>query len=131
MRKELTSVPGRRSVLTQQRIVGELTAEKEEFKSTTPSKRLRVIDGACSSKFRIHAWKKLPGTDCFGPADIGRRILRSLLITALQDWERRLEEFMWASSRRLIVLRRVLRLSCPNPLVKPLETVLCLSAAPL
>src|SRR5215471_20121195 len=78
MRKELTSVPGRRSVLTQQRIVGELTAEKEEFKSTTPSKRLRIIDGACSSKFRIHAWKRLPGTDCFGPADIGWRILRSL-----------------------------------------------------
>jgi len=36
-------------------------------KSTTPSKRLRVIDGACSSKFRIHARKKLPRTDCLGP----------------------------------------------------------------
>src|SRR5215475_1848123 len=38
-------------------------------KSTTPSKRKRVIDGACSSKFRIHARKKLPRTDCFGPVD--------------------------------------------------------------
>src|SRR5262249_19977638 len=34
-----------------------------------PSKRKRVIDGACSSKFRIHARKKLPGTDRLGPAD--------------------------------------------------------------
>jgi len=38
-------------------------------RSTTPSKRKRVIDGACSSKFRIHARKKLPGTDCLRPAD--------------------------------------------------------------
>src|SRR5262249_61232841 len=34
-----------------------------------PSKRKRVIEGACSSKFRIHARKKLPGTDRLGPAD--------------------------------------------------------------
>src|SRR5215813_14574774 len=30
-----------------------------------------------------------------GPLDIGWRILRSLLIAAPQDWERRLEEFTW------------------------------------
>src|SRR5882672_63953 len=41
----------------------------EICKSTTPSKRQRVVDGACSSKFRIHARKKLPRTDCFGPVD--------------------------------------------------------------
>src|SRR5262245_64683432 len=35
----------------------------------TPSK-LAAVDGACSSKFRIHARKNgLPGTDCFGPVD--------------------------------------------------------------
>ena len=37
--------------------------------STTPSKRKRVVAGACSSKFRIHAQKGLLGTDCFGPVD--------------------------------------------------------------
>jgi hypothetical protein len=37
--------------------------------STTPSKRWRVVDGACSSKFRIHARKILPKTDCLGPVD--------------------------------------------------------------
>ena len=37
--------------------------------STTPSKRKRVVDGACGSKFRIHARKRLPGTDRFGPVD--------------------------------------------------------------
>src|SRR5262245_39108604 len=34
----------------------------------TPSKP-SAVDGACSSKFRIHARKKLPRTDCFGPVD--------------------------------------------------------------
>src|SRR5262249_42606848 len=39
-------------------------------RSTTPSKRWRVVDGACSSKFRVHARKNsLPRTDCFGPVD--------------------------------------------------------------
>src|SRR5215510_4215922 len=113
------------SKLTKMFAMDGVSIEVLDEESTTPSKRYRVIDGACSSKFRIHAWKRLPGTDCFGPADIGRRILRSLLITAPQDWERRLEESTWASSTRLIVLLRVLRLSCPNPLVKRLETVLC------
>jgi len=42
---------------------------KRMFKSTTPSKCWRVIDGACSSKFRIHARKNLPRTDCLGPVD--------------------------------------------------------------
>jgi hypothetical protein len=39
------------------------------FLSTTPTKRNGVIDGACSSKCRIHAWKNLPRTDCLGPLD--------------------------------------------------------------
>jgi hypothetical protein len=40
------------------------------FEPTTPSKRQRVVDGACSSKFRVHARKNcLPRTDCFGPVD--------------------------------------------------------------
>ena len=34
----------------------------------TPSKPL-AVDGACSSKFRFHALKNLPGTDCSGPVD--------------------------------------------------------------
>src|SRR5262245_21612799 len=39
-------------------------------RSTTPSKRWRVVDGACSSKFRVHARKNsLPRTDCFWPVD--------------------------------------------------------------
>src|SRR5215470_15362851 len=50
-----------------------------------------------------------------GRLTIRWRISRSRLIAAPQDWERRLEESTWASSTRLIVLRRVLRLSCPNP----------------
>jgi hypothetical protein len=38
--------------------------------STTPSKRYRVVDGVCSSKFRIHARKNgLSRTDCLGPVD--------------------------------------------------------------
>src|SRR5215470_4353473 len=40
-----------------------------EALSTTPSKRYRVVDGACGSKFRIQARKRLPGTDRFGPVD--------------------------------------------------------------
>jgi hypothetical protein len=37
---------------------------------TTPSNRWRGVDGACSSKFRIHARKNgLSRTDCFGPVD--------------------------------------------------------------
>src|SRR5215831_20075717 len=66
-----------------------------------------------------------------GPLDIGRRILRSLLITAPQDWERRLEESTWASSTRLIVLRRVLRLSCPSPLDKAPRNCSLPEAVPL
>src|SRR5215475_255811 len=49
------------------------------------------------------------------PLTIIWRISRSLLIAAQQKRERRLEESTWASSTRLIILRRVLRLSCPNP----------------
>src|SRR5215470_17931650 len=40
-----------------------------ERRSTTPSKRWRIVDGACGSKFRIYAWKRLPGTDRLGPVD--------------------------------------------------------------
>src|SRR5215471_8117779 len=40
-----------------------------ERRSTTPSKRWRIVDGACGSKFRTYAWKRLPGTDRLGPVD--------------------------------------------------------------
>src|SRR5215475_11283929 len=87
-------------------------------KSTTPSKRKRVIDGACSSKFRIHARKKLPRTDCFGPVDDQMANLKIKIDRGPAGLGAETGRIHVGSSTRLIVLRRVLRLSCPNPLDK-------------
>src|SRR5262245_53270768 len=66
-----------------------------------------------------------------GRLTIRWRISRSRLIATHQDWERRLEESTWASSTRLIILRRVLRLSCPSPLDKAPRNCSLPEAVPL
>src|SRR5215471_17454395 len=65
-----------------------------------------------------------------GPLNIGRRILRSLLITPRRIGSGDSEESTWTSSTRLIVLRRALRLSFKIRMRKRLETVLRPEAAP-
>src|SRR5262245_11316406 len=80
--------------------------------------------GACqlpptrSRRLAVPSFVFTPGRDfrertASGRLTIRWRISRSVLIAAQQKRERRLEESTWASSTRLIVLRRVLRLSCP------------------
>ena len=94
-------------------------------RSTTPSKRLRVVNGACSSKFRVHARKNLPGTDCFGPVDCRIRAnpVRPISLRHIAESNSRVLDMRTIKQLQRFYVGEVFRPQPPIPGSQGLETV--------